>query len=279
MRTWIFLLFLMLLLPLASAQYIPIDLQLKVYRDGVVEVSMRIIPEEYAFQVEIPLLGKNVEGIEVTDENGEPLVYEIRGDVLVVYPEDADEILVSYYTPDLTMKEGVVWTLKVSINQTFTVVLPEGTVIVGLSDIPISLSGNTIEMPPGNQSISYVFEDIIPERRRFYTYFLIGAVIIALLVALRFWRRPKKVEEKPPEDFLSRLMREYNLNDDEIRAIKYLMEVGGGASQADVRKALDIPKTSAWRMFRRLEQRGLVKIYKKGRENWVELAIDIQNET
>jgi len=61
------------------------------------------------------------------------------------------------------------------------------------------------------------------------------------------------------------------LRDEEKQAIRYLLEHGGRASQAEIRDALGLPKTTAWRMFRRLEERGLIKIIRGRKENWVEL--------
>ncbi|WP_054841657.1 helix-turn-helix transcriptional regulator [Thermococcus peptonophilus] len=64
-----------------------------------------------------------------------------------------------------------------------------------------------------------------------------------------------------------------DLSTDEVRALLYLYDRGGGkAPQAEIKKVLRIPTTTAWRMFKRLEEMGLVRIYKKRRENWVELV-------
>ncbi|MDK2983308.1 MAG: hypothetical protein PWP19_786 [Thermococcaceae archaeon] len=62
-----------------------------------------------------------------------------------------------------------------------------------------------------------------------------------------------------------------DLSRDEMRVLLYLYDRGGKAPQAEMKKMLNIPKTTAWRMFKRLEERGLIRIYKKRRENWVEL--------
>ena len=68
-------------------------------------------------------------------------------------------------------------------------------------------------------------------------------------------------------------MNEAGLNDDERRVLEYVYDRGGRARQSEVRNALGIPKTTAWRMFQRLEKRGLIRVYKKGKENWVELRL------
>ncbi len=61
------------------------------------------------------------------------------------------------------------------------------------------------------------------------------------------------------------------LSDEEKKAILYIFDRGGRVSQAQVREALGLPKTTAWRMFKRLEEKGVVKILKGKKEHWVEL--------
>ncbi|WP_367883735.1 hypothetical protein [Thermococcus peptonophilus] len=96
-----------------------------------------------------PLLGNHVENIIAEDENGTPpLNYQVFGDGILVYVNNAGVVNVSYYTPDLTSKEGLVWTLNISVDEPFTVILPENAVIVDLSDIPLDISGDEITMPP-----------------------------------------------------------------------------------------------------------------------------------
>ena len=49
------------------------------------------------------------------------------------------------------------------------------------------------------------------------------------------------------------------------------MEHGGRASQAEIYDALRVPKTTVWRMFKRLEEKGIVKVVRGRKENWVKL--------
>ena len=77
-------------------------------------------------------------------------------------------------------------------------------------------------------------------------------------------RMPKR------EEFEERL-NNLDLSEEERRALLYLFDRGGRASQAEVREAIGLPKTTAWRMFKRLEKMGLVRILKGKKENWVEL--------
>ena len=155
--------------------------------------------------------------------------------------------------------------------------------MVDLSDIPLSIAQNRITMPPGNQSISYILpyndthSGTVQESggsRSYLLSALAGLLIIGgIFAGYRLRKAPGKGMQRPKlsrPEFMERLDG-LDLNDEEKRALLYIFDKGGRASQAEVREALGIPKTTAWRMFKRLERKGLVKILKGRKENWVEL--------
>ncbi len=272
-------------LGMVGAQATVSSIQLTVYDDGYVKVDYEIIPSEYAAQIELPLLGEHYENFFAEDDKGNPLNFQLENGSALIYPGDAQIVRISYYTPDLTSKEGLVWTLKVSTNSSFTVVLPNGSVVVDLSDIPLSIAQNRITMPPGNQSISYVLSYTgtpggeVQESggsKGYLLFAIAGLLIIGGIFAGYHLRRGRRKDAQRPRlsrpEFMERLDG-LDLNDEEKRALLYIFDKGGKASQAEVREALGIPKTTAWRMFKRLERKGLVKILKGRKENWVELRL------
>jgi len=264
----------LLVIPLVSAEFTVSDLELTIYRDGYVEVYYQIIPSDYVVQISIPLLGKDHENLIVEDENGNPLNFEVSGNNVIIYVNNAQLIKILYYTPDLTSKHGLVWTLNVSSPYPFKVVLPENSVVVDLSDIPLSISSNVISMPPGNQSISYTLEyNAEKNSQNVIYYFLAGVLALSAVfigIKLISSKKVSKDVKVDKEAFLEK-MEKFDLNDEERNALLYILEKGGRASQAEVRNALGLPKTTAWRMFKRLEKQGLVKIIRGRKENWVEL--------
>ncbi|ALM74820.1 helix-turn-helix transcriptional regulator [Thermococcus barophilus] len=263
----------LLIIPLVSAEFTVSELELTIYRDGYVEVSYQIIPSDYAVQISAPLLGENYENLIVEDENGNPLNFEISGNSVVIYVDDAQLIKLSYYTPDLTSKHGLVWTLNVSSPYPFKVVLPQNAIVVDLSDIPLSISANVISMPPGNQSISYTLGYGVEKASQNWVYYLITSVLIisAVFIGIKLISKRSSKSIKIDREAFLKKMENFDLNDEEKSALLYILEKGGRASQAEVRNALGLPKTTAWRMFKRLEKQGLVKIIRGRKENWVEL--------
>lgn len=102
---------------------------------------------------------------------------------------------------------------------------------------------------------------------------VLSLLAIITIPAVAYWVRNRRRPNRLPvsKDKLSEKLESLGLTEEEIKALIYVYDRGGKAKQADVRKALGIPKTTAWRMFKRLEEKGLVRVYKRGKENWVEL--------
>ncbi|AHL22150.1 helix-turn-helix transcriptional regulator [Thermococcus nautili] len=304
------------------------SVSVEVYGSGYVKVTEVVVPSNYSVAVEIPLLSEDITGLAVLDENGNPLLFEKNGSVLTVYVlNSTTKITVTYFTASLTSKEGEVWNLTYSFPYPVTIKLPPGAVVVDLSDVPLKITSDTITMPPGNQSVSYILplpttttsppsttttsttttsisntqsttsstvstaststspatipENTSPQEpgtsaasggRDLFP--ILGILAVIGIPAVAYWAKKRGNPGNLPlsrEEFKEKL-EAMGLTDEEINALLYVYDQGGRAKQADVRKALGIPKTTAWRMFKRLEEKGLVRVYKRGKENWVELV-------
>jgi len=269
---------LLLTAPLVTAKIE--NLQITVYPDGYALVNETVSTNSTAAVVD--LLGTHVEGLIVTDAAGNPVPYQLNNTKLIAFP-NSTTITVSYYTPDLTIKNGPIWTFRITAPRQFTLILPENAVVVGISSVPLEVKNNKLILPLGKQNVSYVLQIAsqrktsekkitmgISEPGKNYIPLAVGgtsAVILAFAIATT-----RKRKKEIPEDWLLKVSEKYNLNQEEIRALHYLLQHEGRARQSEIREALGIPKTTAWRMFQRLEKLGLVRIKKVGRENWVEIT-------
>ena len=306
-----------ILIPLVRAQGTLKSIDIDVYDGGYVRVTEVFLPPNFTAIVEIPLLTDDVAIIEVKNPEGEPLPFEQNGSVVVVYlTENLSPINVTYFTAALTFKRGDVWTLNFESPVPVKINFPPDAVIVDLSDVPLSISRNSITMPPGNQSVSYTLPPPVEtgtesastsstmvtntvqrttsstERTSINAsspqsetkkndeggsiFWPVGALIaVSLIGGVSYYLAKGRRERVMPvgeREYLERLQ-SLDLKEEEIEALLYIYRRGGRAKQADVRNALGLPKTTAWRMFKRLEERGLVRVYKKGKENWVELKL------
>lgn len=107
--------------------------------------------------------------------------------------------------------------------------------------------------------------------------FMAGAVIVVLIGA-GYWYLNQQKESAPqrpdttqPQVDLDMVFRKNpHLRTDDKAILRFLEETGG-AFITEVREKFDIPKSSAWRMVRRLEEDGIIVSSKVGRETYLQL--------
>jgi uncharacterized membrane protein len=252
-----------------------------VYRDGLVHITQALIVDELAPEVTLPLLSPSIENVIVLDENQLAVDYEINGGNLTIFTLGATRVLVEYDTIALTKKEAEVWTLVADNPYTLTVFLPQNATVIYLSKMPtaIDTSGTGIKLSlyPGQWEISYVLpvlpEDettdngapwtTIPIEYLIAAIVAVTAVVLSAILIVRRRRGPnvEKILKAHPE-----------LKKEDREVIKFLAEKDGKAFEAEIRERFpDMPRTSLWRLVRRLERLEIVEIKKIGLENQVAL--------
>ncbi|MEM4235273.1 MAG: hypothetical protein QXU75_09030 [Candidatus Methanomethylicaceae archaeon] len=267
----------LLLFPSVIAQNIQ-ETSITVYRDGFVHVRMVIATEENLASIIIPLLTPNVSNVVVYDEAGDPLDYEIyvssnaniREATIEIYSLGASSVRLEYDTNALTSKLGNLWTFSVNAPFEFSVYLPENSTVMYLNVPPKSIATEgeriKIEFYPGYCEVSYeVGPQVQPkppataeQPLMFYLIagILVAGVLIFIIIFLRI-RRAKTFD---------------SLKDDEKRVLEFIKKNGNKALEAELRDAFpEIPRTSMWRLLKRLEKQGIIRIKRVGLQNLVEL--------
>ena len=146
----------------AQAGYTIEKCGLVVYPEGYVLVSMYIRLPEETYTVNVSLIGEPSADyiIFVLDERGEPLAYELKDNVIEVIAVDSRIINITYITASLTYKERDTWLLEAQLPVDSEIVLPEKSLIVELSEIPllIDMRGESpvLIMPKGFVKIGYI---------------------------------------------------------------------------------------------------------------------------
>jgi uncharacterized membrane protein len=256
------------------------SIDLTVYRDGLVHVTQTIVVDELTPEVTLPLLSSSIENVIVLDENQLAVDYEINGGNLTVFTLGAERVLVEYDTIALTKKEAEVWTVVADNPYTLTVFLPQNSTVIYLNNMPtaIDTSGTGIKLSlyPGQWEISYVLpllpndgtEDngapwTIPIEYLIAAIVTVTAVILAALLIVRRRREPN----------VEKTLKAYpQLKKEDKEVLEFLAEKGGEAFEAEIRERFpDMPRTSLWRLVRRLERLEIVEVKKIGLENQVQL--------
>jgi uncharacterized membrane protein len=110
----------------------------------------------------------------------------------------------------------------------------------------------------------------------FPTTTVVGAALgLVVLVAFYLLARPKAVkhktlrERKPVE--VGRYLKRDDLRQEEKDAIRIISENNDEISEAELYTKLSLPRTTTWRLVKRLEKRGIVEITKVRRSNVIRL--------
>jgi len=238
-----------------------------VYGDGVVGVEENIYLLGEEFEVTVPILSEKIENLIVEGEGGVIPEYDLGDKSLKVETLGITQLKIYYETQELTWKKGAAWTLRVNLTNEAEIIFPKNSTIIYLSSIPEEISvedgSPKLSLTSGEWEITYIVE-VSPHRieeRIQVTQFMIPAtgvgVGVSAVIAAYFFLKKRK---KPLE-----------LSMDEKKVLELIREKGK-VSEAEIRMTLRLPKTTTWRIVRRLERKGLVRVRKIGGRNEVEPA-------
>jgi len=101
---------------------------------------------------------------------------------------------------------------------------------------------------------------------------LVGAAAFAAVsMSLFLYARVRRRPVEGPRD-LEKLFRQKPwLNPDQRKAVEFLAARKGRAFESEIREAMDQPKTTIWRMVKKLEQEGIVTVEQLVGRNYVML--------
>jgi uncharacterized membrane protein len=267
-------------------------LTLTAYLDGFVLATHEFEINQSYPTINFTLLGNNFENLLFLDEENIPLDYTVSNGEATVSSLGASVIRASYLTQDLTTKTGKFWELSAMVSTNTTVILPEDSTIMSLNNVPERIESTngqvTLVMPPGMIEISYITEHNQTEETTSTAdteprWLLIGAVSLfaipafaLVFIILKRKKTPKVQEltdlkEKPEVDIEKILTREKDLRQEEVQVVRFLAEKNGSALEAELYEKLQLPRTTTWRLLKRLARMEIVDIEKSRRQNTVSI--------
>lgn len=267
---------------LASTPVASETLTLTVYLDGFVLVNHELELNQTYPSVNITLLGEAHEDILVADEKGLPLDYSVVDGKATIYSLNATQIKISYFTPDLTSKTGKYWTLSANVSISTKVIMPEDATIISLNNVPELIESSngqvSLVMSSGAIEITYIAEHSLHQPTSNYEILQLIPIISSLtafgVLALWFIRRkkPLQLKKSASEVDLGKLLeKEKYLRPEEVQAIHFLAEKHGTAFEAELYEKLGLPRTTVWRLLKRLEKMEIVDIQKSRRQNIISI--------
>ncbi len=261
---------------------------LHVYRDGLTHVSQSISVDQIASTVNVELLSDDVENVLILDENQMVVDFTIDGSNLTIISLGEKQVNLEYDTVALTKKEAETWTIVTGSPYELTVSLPTNATLFYLNEMPSAI--NTVDseirltLTPGNWEISYTLPLVSQETNEnnqdtsgatdttapFNPLIIFSIIAIAAISTSTFMIIKRKHNKKP--NMKKVLKSNPQLQPDDQKIIQFLIEKGGTAFEAEIRERFpDMPRTSLWRLVRRLERLDIVEINKIGLENQVKL--------
>lgn len=255
---------------------------IEVYRDGLTHITQLLTVDELKPQITITLLSASIENLVVLDANNIAIDFEVSGSNLNIFTFGATQITVEYDTVSLTSKQAEVWSIIVNNPYNLTLFLPENSTIIYLNHVPTQINTETnkvsLMISPNQWEISYIIplqqednddqDDGSSNTAIPLEFLIIGAIIIALTIAILiiFFMRKRKINVKKT------INSNPHLSKDDKAVIEFLAEKEGKAFEAEIRQRFpDMPRTSLWRLIKRLEKAEIIEIEKIGLENQVKL--------
>jgi uncharacterized membrane protein len=260
-------------------------LTITVYLDGYVSTFYELMVNESYPAVNATLIGQSFENLLVEDEQHLPLDFSMSNGTVTVYSLGANIIRISYLSQDLTLKTGRLWTFRTETSTNITLILPEGASIISLSNVPDVIeslnSQVTLIMPPGQVEITYILEHGLTDQMLIqgtpWNYIVAVALLSAIIIAVASigWHLKRKKQPKQEQlkesivDIEKLLEKEKDLRQEEVQVIRFLAEKNGTAFEAELYEKLMLPRTTTWRMLKRLEKMEIIDIRKSRRQNIV----------
>ena len=287
------------LLPIQSSFSSPRDLDLIIYQDGSTHVSTEIDVDPFLTNYELNLFGSTIDNLVAVGDNEFLLSTDVIGDYALIETFGSSVITIDYDIHDLVSKQGKLWTFSLDSPSDFTLLLPKNSAIVGMTNLPINMEiindQNQLTLSSGKTEIDYFFSistnSIIETKAEtnYFSYILIGGVIVVILIVIIIFIRSRQKNLNPVKniqitqknnilDIETIFKLKPDLREDDKELVKFIFNNGGKALESELRKKFLQPRTTMWRAVKRLEREGVIEIEKKDLQNLVKLRKNMEEE-
>ena len=287
------------LLPIQSSFSSPRDLDLIIYQDGSTHVSTEINVDPFLTDYELNLFGTTIDNLVVVGDNEFLLDVDVIDNSALIQTFGSSVITIEYDIHDLVSKQGKLWTFSLDSPSNFTLLLPKNSAIVGMTNLPINMEiindQNQLTLSSGKTEIDYFFSistnSIIETKAEtnYFSYILIGGVIVVILIVIIIFIRSRQKNLNPVKniqitqknnilDIETIFKLKPDLREDDKELVKFIFNNGGEVLESELRKKFLQPRTTMWRAVKRLEREGVIEIEKKDLQNLVKLRKNMEEE-
>lgn len=140
-----------LLLQPVGAQFTKDSLTIEVSKSGQAEVTEDITPRTTVSRISIKAIASNISSILAVDENNIVLSYSYSDGMIRIDTLGSSHVTLTYNAQIVTKKTSDTWELSYgSSDIESAIILPSGSDIIYVNNIPIDINENIITMPAGD---------------------------------------------------------------------------------------------------------------------------------
>jgi len=275
-------------------------MDLIIYSDGSTHIFSEIEVDSLEADFALSLFGNEIDNFVAIGENDVLLSAEITNDVSTIGIFGSSTISINYDIHDLVSKEGRIWTFTLDAPTDYTLLMPENSVIVGMSALPLNMEivddRTRLLLPSGPSEINYVFATPTPfpptptTQNEFDSTLIVigGAIVAAGTIGVIFLKRSQKKPEKITTTIIAETGKPLapetifnlrpDLREDDKEMISFIFNNGGQALESELRKKFLQPRTTMWRAVKRLERQGIIEIKKKDMQNLVRIKKELEDD-
>lgn len=109
-----------------------------------------------------------------------------------------------------------------------------------------------------------------------FSLWIMGVIIVVIITGFLAYKLAKKLKEPSAREKriinLEKIFRSHpQLRPDDKEAIVFIAEAGGEVFESELRDKFSLPRTTIWRMVKRLKNEGIIEIRKIGGQNLVKI--------
>ena len=290
------------LLPIQSSFSSPRDLDLIIYPDGTTHISTEIDIDPFLNDYELNLFGSTIDNLVVIGDNEFLLDVDIIDNSALIQTFGSSVITIEYDIHDLVSKQGKLWTFSLDSPSNFTLLLPQNSAIVGMTNLPINMEiindQNQLTLSSGKTEIDYFFSTNIisnsienTNQEDYSVSAMIGGITVIVLVSIVIIVRNKQKNVKSIQkdttigyknnvlDIETIFKLKPDLREDDKELVKFIFDNNGEVLESELRKKFLQPRTTMWRAVKRLEREWVIEIEKKDLQNLVKLRKNMEDLT
>jgi uncharacterized membrane protein len=100
---------------------------------------------------------------------------------------------------------------------------------------------------------------------------ILGMVLATIIISLFVFKFLRRSKHEKPIDTDEIFKKHPQMRYDDKEVILFLTEKGGKAFEAQIRERFNLPRTTSWRMVKRLQREGIIELQKVGGQNLLQI--------